>query len=133
MAYTGYIRLHRRLLDNPLIKKPLYCHLWNTLLLLAQHKPSEFIFAGERRRLLPGQFLTGRKKLAEISGISESQVERILKYLENAQQIQQDKTNKYRIITIVRWDSYQGNSSNDTTSEQQKDNKRTTEGHIQEC
>ena len=116
------------MLDNPLIKKPLHCHVWNILLLLAQHEKSEFIWAGEKCTIETGQLLTGRKKLSELSGISEAQVERILKYLELEHQITQTKTNKFRIITIVNWDKYQADTINDTTSVQQKDNKRTTEG-----
>ena len=116
------------MLENPLIKKPLHCHLWNILLLLAQYKESDFIFGNERITLKSGQILTGRKKLSELSGISESQIERILKYLENEQQITQIKTNKYRIICIVNWEKYQNDELDvlpDTTEGQQKDNRRT--------
>ena len=113
------------MLENPLIKKPLYCHLWNILLLLAQHKKSEFIWAGKRCSVESGQFMTGRKKLSELSGISERHIERILKYLELEHQITQFKTNKYRIITIINWEKYQGGEDDDTTEEQQKNNRRT--------
>ncbi len=121
LMYDGWIREYRKLLDNPLIKKPLHCHLWNVLLLLAQHKRSDFIFGSEKWVLEPGQLLTGRKKLSELSGVSESQVERILKYLENEQQITQLKTNKFRIISIVKWVDYQQKDSKRTTEGQQKD------------
>ena len=67
-----------------------------------------------------GQFLTGRKELSKETGISETTVERILKMLENEQQIMQEKTTKFRIITIINWKEYQGG--------QQTDNKRTTDG-----
>ena len=120
------------MLDNPIIRKPLYCHLWNILLLLAQHEPSEYIWNGERRTLRSGQLMTGRKKLSDLSGISESQIERILKYFKNEQQITQEKTNRYRIITILNWDKYQCLQPDDTTDAQPKDNRghnqRTTEG-----
>ncbi len=111
------------MLDNPLIKKPCYCHLWNILLLLAQHKQSEFIWNNKKWTLEKGQLLTGREKLAELSGIKEATVERILKYLENEHQITQLKTTKFRIITVVNWEIYQGESE----GEQQIDNKGTTD------
>lgn len=119
------------MLDNPLIRKPLYCHLWNILLLLAQHKRSEFIWCGGRCSIETGQLLTGRKKLSKLSGISMTHIERILKYLELEHQITQVKTNKFRIITIVNWGKYQNEDLDvlaGTTSGQQKDNRRTTEG-----
>lgn len=119
------------MLDNPIIRKPLYCHLWNILLLLAQHEPTEYIWNGQRKTLESGQLMTGRKKLSELSGISESQIEKILKYFKNEQQITQEKTNRYRIISIVNWEKYQSLQPDDTTGEQQKDNRghnqRTTE------
>ena len=120
------------MLENPIIRKPYYCHLWNILLLLAQHEPTEYIWNGERKILQSGQLMTGRKKLADLSGISESQIERILKYFKSEQQITQQKTNRYRIITILNWDKYQNGKADDTTGEQQviqlADNRRTTEG-----
>ncbi len=126
--YRGWIKGYRKLLDNPLIFKPFYCHIWHILLLLAQHEKTHFIWANTKWTLEEGQLMTGRKKLSELSGISESQIERILKYLENEQQITQIKTTKFRIITIVNWEKYQGSDGDDTTSEQQKDSNGTTEG-----
>jgi hypothetical protein len=46
-----------------------------------------------------------------------------LKYLEIEQQIEQQKTTKFTIITILNWDRYQ---ENEQQSEQQVNNKRTT-------
>ena len=123
---NGWIKMHRKLLDNPMAKQPLYCHLWSIMLLLASHKKTEFIFNNKVWVLNPGEFVTGRKALSQKSGISESQVERILKYLKNEHQIECQVTNKFRIITIKNWDLYQSDVLDDTTSTQQIDNRRTT-------
>ena len=64
-----------------------------------------------------GQFITGRKELSKVTGIPETTIERILEYLEKEHQIGQQKTTKYRLITVVNWKEYQI-----------KDNKRTTNG-----
>ena len=119
MERVGWIREYRKLLDNPIIKKPLYCHLWNTLLLLAQHEKHSFIWKNNLRTLEPGQLLTGRKQLAEQTGISEGHIETILNYLENQQQIIQQKTNKFRIISIINWALYQSRDGQQTTKQQQ--------------
>lgn len=125
----GYIKLHRILLDNQISKKPQYVWLWITLLLLANHKQNKFIWNGETIIVGEGQFMTGRKQLSDKTGISESTVERILKYLENEHQIEQQKTTKFRLITIVNWKRYQQEDSRTnnkrTTDGQQADNKRT--------
>ena len=133
MGDQGWICLHRQLLDSPLATRPAYNHVWVTILLLASHKQSSFIWNGARRTVKTGQLLTGRRKLAERTGLSQSMVERVLKYLEIEQQIEQQKTTKFRIITILNWDKYQVNGCGEQHIGQQVDNKRTTDGHIQQC
>lgn len=120
----GWIKLHRKLLENPITQRSQYWHLWTFLLLRACHNESEFIWNGKRVTLHPGQLLTGRKQLNQDTGISESTIERILSYLESEHQIEQQKTNKFRIIAVKNWEKYQ--SSQD--GEQQADNRRTTSG-----
>ncbi len=116
--------LHRQLLDNPIVCKPNYCHLWVVLLLKAAHKGTDFIWNNKKQRLQPGQLMTGRGKLAEQTGIPESTVERILTYFESEHQIGQQKTRKFRIITIKNWEKYQVHQK----SGQQTNNKWTTDG-----
>lgn len=119
----GWIKIHRKIIENPIIRKPKYFLIWSILLLLASHKENHFIFNGEKRVCLAGQFVTGRKRLSEISGVREGTVEDILSYLETQQQIQQQKTNKFRLITIVNWEEYQETQQE---NQQQSNNKVTT-------
>ena len=119
---NGWIKLHRKILDNPLAKKPTWAWLWVTLLLLANHdETNKFIWNGKEIIQKKGQFITGRKKLNEITGIPETTIERCLNYLESGHQIEQQKTTKYRLITIVKWESYQ-------SKDNKADNRRTTDG-----
>lgn len=120
---TGYVRLHRQMLDNPLSKKPAYAWLWIVLLLLANHKKNKFMWNGEIIIIQEGQIITGRKELSLKTGIPESTIEDILKFLERQHQIQQQKTTKYRLITIVNWCKYQfsdNTSDNKATTKQQQ-------------
>src|ERR1700690_2765071 len=98
---NGWIRLHRKLIEKGFYKKSTYLHLWVHLLLSANHKEKEFMWNGEIIIIKQGQLVTGRKQLSEGTGIPESTIEDILKLLEREHQIQQQKTTKYRIITIV--------------------------------
>lgn len=68
-----------------------------------------------------GQFITGRKQLNEITGIPESTIEDILAFLESQGQIQQQKTTKFRLITIINWKEYQNSDNKATTKQQQAD------------
>ena len=125
---SGWIKLHRKLLDNPLVMKDSeYFQVWVYLLLKASHAEYPVYFGGEKINLLPGQLITGRKKIAADTGIDESKVFRILKALKNEQQIEQQVSSRNSLISIVRWSDYQNCeqqnaqqvNSNRTASEQQ--------------
>lgn len=121
---AGYIKIYRKILDNPIVCKDSdYFAVWCYLLLSASHKPFSAMFGGEKIELMPGQLITGRKSISEKFGISESKVERILKSLKNEQQIEQQTSNKNRLITILNWSEYQGCEQQ---IEQQVNNNRTT-------
>lgn len=120
----GWISLHRKILDNPIVCKDSdYFSIWCYLLLNATHKEQDKMFANKRITLKKGQLITGRKKIAEQFSVSESKVQRILKKLEIEQQIEQQTCSANRLITILNWQSYQ---SSEQQNEQQVNNNRTT-------
>jgi len=105
---SGYIKLHRKILDNPLVMKSSdHFALWMYLLLNAAHKKYDTLIGSERVTLNPGQLVTGRKKIAKDLKINESKIQRILKLFENCQQIEQQTNNLCRVISILKWDDYQ--------------------------
>jgi hypothetical protein len=121
---TGWIKLFRSLQYKGWYKKSDYVHLWIHILIRSNHKGIELMFGGKNIKLNPGQFVTGRKSLSSETGINESKIERILKFFEKSeQQIEQQKSNKNRIITVVSWSDYQ---QSEQQSEQQVNNNRTT-------
>jgi len=127
----GWIKLHRKLKNKGFYLNSSYVHLWVHLLLSANHKPKEFMFNGKIIVIKEGQLLTGRKQLSMATGLSESMVERALKMFETEQQIEQQKTTKNRVITILKWYQYQisdtQTDSKRTTTEQQADTNKNEE------
>lgn len=103
------------------MRKSHYVALWVALLLKANHKDNKMIWNGDAITVKEGQFITGRKELNKETGIAESTIEDIMKYLETQHQIRQQKTNKYRLITILNWESYQNPTLKATTKQQQAD------------
>jgi len=95
--------------------------VWVILLHKATHKELSADFAGNFITLKPGQLITGRKALAEISGVNEHKVDRILKRLESEHRIEQHTTPFNRLISIVNWEKYQGSEQ---PIEQQMSNER---------
>ena len=119
----GWIKLHRKTLENPIIMQDKeYLAVWIFLLLNATHSEYDTMFQGQRITLQKGQLITGRKIISKKLNISESKVQRILKTFENEQQIKQQTTHQNRLISILNWEMYQQHEQQD---EQQVNSKRT--------
>ena len=104
----GFIKLHRKLLENPVVcKDGETMAIWMYLLLNATYKPYDVMFKGKRQTLQPGQLLTGRNSIARKLAISSSKVERTLKMFEIEQQIEQQTSSQNRLVTILNWNKYQ--------------------------
>jgi hypothetical protein len=103
----GYIKIHRSLVKKGYYKDSHYVHLWIHLIMKATYQEKEYLFNGKIHMLKPGQFITGRNTLSAETGINRSKIERMLKTFENEQQIEQQMTTKFRIISILSWDKYQ--------------------------
>lgn len=119
----GWIKLHRKLYEKGFSGMPDYLAIWLYILVHAQHKEQEIVMNKQVVKISRGSLITGRKKLSSVTGVSESKTYRILKYLENEQQIEQQKFNKYTVISIVNYDKYQ---ASEQEIEQQVNNRRTT-------
>ena len=124
MDNLGWILLHRKLLENPVVMKDAdHLAIWIYLLLKASHQEHDIWFGKERITLEQGQLITGRKRIADDLRISESKVQRVLKLFESEHQIEQQVNSRNRLISIENWECYQ---KSEQQSEQQVNNKRTT-------
>lgn len=123
MQNNGFIKLYRKILDNPVICKDSdYFTVWIYLLLNATHAEYDVVFKNERITLKPGQLITGRKIIADKFKIDENKVQRILKNLEKQHQLEQCTSSQNRLITIINWNEYQLRQQD----EQQVNNEQTT-------
>lgn len=122
--HQGWIKLHRKTKQCSFYKNPDAFLLWCHILLSVNHQEKTFLHGNQMVTLKPGQILTGRKALSAETGIQELKVKRLLDLFESEHQIEQQKTNKYSIITVLRWDEYQ---IIEQQNEQQMNNKRTTD------
>jgi len=122
MIEQGWIKLHRKMLDNPVVWKDSdHLAVWIYLLLNATHKDMDVLFKSKRITLKPGQLITGRKSIASQLSISDSKVKRVLLAFESDQQIDRQRSNKNSLITILNWCEYQ---QNDQQNDQQVTSKR---------
>lgn len=126
----GYIKLYRKLMDSPVWSDSNYLKLWMYCLMKATHKKREIIVGNQVITLEPGQFITGRNSLTEDLNkgvkpkqqLNQSTWWRYLNNLDTWQMLNIKKTNKYSVISILKWDEYQD-------TEHQMNNKRTSDEH----
>lgn len=123
MENTGWVKIYRQIYKNPRSNDPDWLAVWVYLLCHVAWEPTDVIFGGKRITLKPGQFITGRKKVASASGVHESKVERILSCLESEHQIEQRTDRQSRLISINNWSQYQ---QSEQPIEQRVNNDRTT-------
>ena len=104
----GWIKLHRKILENPIVCKDAdHLAVWVYLLLHATHTERQVLFNGQKITLRPGQLITGRKKIADELSVDASKVKRIIDKFKSDQQIDQQGTNKGSLITVLNWEDYQ--------------------------
>lgn len=139
----GWIKLHRKTLDNPVVcKDGDYLSVWIYLLLNATHQEYDALFRGKRITLQKGQLITGIISISKKMKINKDKVQRILKSFENDKQITQQTSNKNRLISIINWNEYQDiDKQNDkqvinkceTTDKQLITNKNVKNVRMKEC
>ena len=113
----GFIKLLRQILDWRWFRDPHVAHLFVYLLLRANYTDAEWRDIVIKR----GQLVTSRDTLVHETGLTESMVKRGLRVLRKTGEIQTKSTNQYTVVTIAKYDEYQGNicNGNQTTSSEE--------------
>jgi len=120
-----WVKLHDSWLEWEWHTDPNMVSLFFHLLSMASKKDTRFRGYNIKR----GQVVVGRKMLSEKTGISEQTVRTCLARLEHTGEISRKSTNKFSIITICNYNSYQpnfGESNQQLTSNQPTTNQQLT-------
>lgn len=116
---NSWIRLHRKLMDDPLYFAEPFTKMqaWIDLLLLANFADRVTFIRGNRVTIKRGQVAYSREWFSGRWRWSRGRVERFLSMLENDRKIVQRKSHIISIVTIVNYDFYQKTecATNDTT------------------
>lgn len=126
----SYIKLDRKITEWEWFTDSNTLELWVYLLVNAQYQDSSYKGIEVKR----GQLITGRKKLAKQLEMSEQQIRTCLDRLQATNEITIKTTNKYSVITIVKYEFYQGdddgiNQQNNQQGNQRATNKQPTNNH----
>lgn len=122
---SGWIKLHRKLLNCPHIKNANHMSLFVCMLLCANHEDQ--ISAG--RNIPRGSFTTGRRELAKQSRISENIARTAIKHFIKHEMIAVENLPGFSIYTIINYDFYQCNCENIQPKNKQKTNPRINPQH----
>ena len=123
---NGYIRLWRKSLDAGWIKNHKLWVFWTWCLLKATYKERDVIVGLQVIRLMPGQFIFGRKKASKEIGLTEQEIRTIIDFLRSRQNLTIKSTNKFSIISIINWQAYQSEDTNEQPTKQPTTNQQLT-------
>lgn len=117
----GWVCLWRKSIESGWLKNHNVWIFWTYCLMKANHKKNYKQIIGFQEIVLqPGQFIFGRKKASEETGLSERNIRTCVRFLENAKNLTIKSTNKFSIISIIKWDTYQDkNNITDQQTDQQ--------------
>ena len=134
MDNQGFIFLHRKFLKWEWSSEPNMVALFIHILLSANYESKKWKGISIER----GQFLTSLPSLSASVGLSVQQIRTCLKRLVESGEITDNSTNKYRLITICKYDDYQPQNIDEnrqynrqTTGKQQASNRQVTDNQQQ--
>ncbi|MEY6762925.1 DNA replication protein [Kluyvera ascorbata] len=105
----GFALLHRKIMDVPFYKDPEAAHLWIHLILKAKHAPEVVLTDIGEKLVGRGHLLSGRKKLAEETGLEQDRVHYLLRKFQKLGMLSWVSHGKFSIFNVVKYDDYQSN------------------------
>jgi hypothetical protein len=126
---TGFIKIHRKICKWEWYQDANTFRLFVHLLLNANHKKLKW----QGNEIDRGQLITGLNSLSNDLGLSVQQIRTSISKLKSTSEITVNPTNKFSLITLVNYDSYQSKEVLETdkptsqpTDDQQTDNNQST-------
>lgn len=120
MKSLGWIKLHRKLLENAIFTSEKGLKVWIWCLLKANHDENEVFMNMQKLTIKSGQFIFGRESASKELKMSPSTVRNWLGLLKKDSYLDIKPTNKYSVITVLKYSDYQEMNN-------KKDNRITTE------
>ena len=109
---TGWIKLHRELINNSTITKDAeYFAVYIYLLCRATYESLECYYGGKKIALEAGQVILCHKDIYEVLKIEPTKLRRILKSFKNDGLIDYQTNRHETLITLTLWGDYQGKNA----------------------
>jgi hypothetical protein len=118
-ALNGYVRVYRKLTENPIwiqlappvLKVAIY------FLLQANYKPSQWYDGKDNNDVPAGSFITSYASTAEACNLSVKQVRGAFSHLSRAQFAAYTRADRWTLVTVLNWASYQPSSDDQGTDQ----------------
>lgn len=107
MVSQGWIKLHRKLRENPIYSNSTAVHCWIECLLRAIHTDNAIFLSRQKVELKPGQFCMGREEFGKSVGISGSTAWFWLKRFKLDSMVDIKTSNVGTVVTVLKWKNYQ--------------------------
>lgn len=113
MIENGYIKVYRKMAQNPVFSRALYFKVWMYCLFRANIQDKVLIIDGESYRVPKGTFVSSYRNIASDCSecgkpISLSTLNYILNYLKVERMIEHLARHDFSHITVVNYEAYQG-------------------------
>lgn len=110
----GYVKLWRKVEDSGLFGHPVAWTLFSYLLVKATRFERKMPTQWGAITLQPGQWATGRRKIARDLNSGEQSIRTAIKILTSMGNITHTSTKELTVFTIVNWDTYQASNQQPT-------------------
>lgn len=107
MSNGGWIKLHRKIIDNWIWDDPEKLRAWLDILLMVNHEDKQIPFNGHIKTIHRGEKLTSLAKLADRWKWTRNRVSRFIDLLCEADMVTADRTANGTLLTVVNYGIYQ--------------------------
>jgi uncharacterized protein YifE (UPF0438 family) len=127
----GWIKLHRKLFDNPVLTRSrVFSDLeaWIWIITNVNHEKAKVLIGADVMDCNRGEMITSQKKLCMIFRWGNSKLRNFLKRLQKCQMISFETTSKLTLIAVIKYDTYQSSQTDSKLilNRNQIDNKSKT-------
>lgn len=126
---TGWIKLHRQIMEHWIWEDSKRFKWWMEILLLTNHTDKKVFVGGKIQMIKRGSFHTSEVKLSERWNVSRNTVRKFLKLLQNDNMITTKKTGNGTTIEVHNYDVYQGNNEVKKHENEQQNKQETEHQH----
>jgi len=103
----GWVKIHRKLLQDAIFVNPKLLKVWIWCLLKASHKDHELYVGLNKVVLKPGQFIFGRNAASKELKIKPTSLRNYINVLNQDSYLDIKSNNKFSVITVKSWTKHQ--------------------------